>query len=356
MLTEAFRLLSPILVARHQEMLGRELADSPELTALHDAYAEYTVRDQHLPRPVLAYFGYHALSDTVSFDDVDLIGDGLLVPQLLRDVLAIHDDIVDEDVEKFGAPPLPVVLSRARGDLTQRGKDLGLYYADLLIGVLLRLAARPGGDTAHRLTKLIAETLYVNQRGQLAELIAEDQPLTAMATDDLLLIGERKAAYYCYAFPFAVGAAMAGHAPTVIEPAIRLLVRIGTASQVVDDMTGTWPGVIDTDKDTLGEIRHLRRTVPLVLLAQDPATPATVRELLDTAPPLSDIDARVLRDALWNSPVPMKAVVLCRRLLAEITPQLGPIGLGEAASTYVCDLVAYRLSASVDRLERALMQ
>ncbi len=97
MLAEAFTHLSPQLVERYRALLAHEVADSPELDHLHQLYTEYALRDLHLPRPVLAYFGYHALSDAVDFTDVDRIGDGLVLPQLLRDVLAIRDDVVDED-------------------------------------------------------------------------------------------------------------------------------------------------------------------------------------------------------------------------------------------------------------------
>lgn len=110
-LAEAFTHLSPQFAERYRALLCNEVADSPELDHLHQLYTEYALRDLHLPRPVLAYFGYHALTDSADFTDVERIGDGLLVPQLLRDVLAIRDDIVDEDLEKFGAPPLPVALS-----------------------------------------------------------------------------------------------------------------------------------------------------------------------------------------------------------------------------------------------------
>ncbi|MGH3873912.1 MAG: hypothetical protein ACRDSR_20805 [Pseudonocardiaceae bacterium] len=42
-------------------------------------------------------------------------------------------------MEKFGAPPLPVELSHTGGTaLTKLGKDLALYYADFLLGVIFQ--------------------------------------------------------------------------------------------------------------------------------------------------------------------------------------------------------------------------
>ncbi|WNV86603.1 polyprenyl synthetase family protein [Umezawaea sp. Da 62-37] len=353
MLAEAFEKLSPQLATLYSVLLTRELADSPELASLHGAYAEYAQRDRHLPRPVLTYFGFHAFTDAVDFTDVDRIGEALVVPQLLRDVLAVHDDIVDEDLDKFGASPLPVVLSGAAGKLTQHGKDLALYYGDFLVGVLYRAASRVTGETGNALVRLISDTLYVNQRGQLAELLAETKPLSQTTVDDLLLIGERKAAHYCYAFPFVAGATLAGHDEHRIRPAARLLLKIGTASQVVDDITGTFPGVMDHDKDTLGEIANLRRTVPLVLLATGSHT-EKVAALLAAPTPMSSEDAIAIREELWGSDVPSRALALCRNLVADIKVDLASITLGTAALEYIGDLVDHRLSGSLNRFERAI--
>jgi geranylgeranyl pyrophosphate synthase len=118
-------------------------------------------------------------------------------------------------------------------------------------------------------------------------------------------------------FPFVVGATLAGHAIADIEPAARLLLKIGTASQVVDDIAGAFPGVIDHDKDTLGEIANLRRTVPLV-------------------------------------DVPARALTLSRDLLDQINADIYKVALGHAALSYLRELTEYRLAGSLARCEQAL--
>ncbi len=353
MLTEAFTTLSPQLAARYQAVLAPALTSSPELIDLHEHYLDYTHLDAHLPRPVLAYFGYHAATDEVTFDDLDTIGDGLLIAQLVRDFLAIHDDIVDEDLDKFGAAPLPVRLSgQVDQKLTQHGKDLALYYGDFLIGVILQLAADTGTH-APAITRLIGDTLYVTQRGQLAELLTEKKQLRDTDIEDVLLIGERKAAYYCYGFPFALGATLAGHPPDVIDPVVRVLLAIGTLSQAVDDLTGAFPGMIDNDKDTLGEIANLRRTLPLVLLAHN-TTQTEVVELLAAPTPLGQDDSRRLREDLWNSDAPRLALTLCQEKLTQIEPRLDTLPLGIAAATYLNDLVHHRLTTNINRFAGAV--
>jgi len=354
MLTEAFTTLSPQLAARYHAVLARALIGSPELTTLHEHYLDYARLDAHLPRPVLAYFGYHATAEEVTFGDLDTIGNGLLIAQLVRDFLAIHDDIVDEDLDKFGTAPLPVRLSgQVDQKLNQHGKNLALYYGDFLIGVIFQLAANTG-TYAPSVTRLIGDTIYVTQRGQLAELLTEKRKLRDTEVEDVLLVGERKAAHYCYGFPFALGATLAGHPPEMIDPVVSLLLVIGTLSQAVDDLVGAFPKVIKNDKDSLGEIANLRRTLPLVLLAHN-TIQTDVIELLSAPTPLDEDGARRIREHLWDSDVPRLALILCQSKLDRVQSRLNKLPVGTATATYLNDLVHYRLTTNINCLARALV-
>lgn len=185
------------------------------------------------------------------------------------------------------------------------------------------------------------------------ELLTEERQLRDTNVEDVLLIGEHKAANYCYAFPFALGATLAGHPPDVIDPVVSVLRAIGTLSQVVDDLTGAFPGVIDNDKDTLGEIANLRRALPLVLLAHNTAQ-ADIIELLSGPTPLDENDARQLREYLWNSDAPRLALTLCRDKLSRIQSLVHTLPIGKATATYLDDLVRHRLATTISHLHVAL--
>jgi len=177
--------------------------------------------------------------------------------------------------------------------------------------------------------------------------------LVRSRVSDLLTIYERKAAYYCYSFPFEVGVRLAGHSPDVADAVRPVLLRIGVTSQLIDDITGAFPGIVDEDKDTLGELAHLRRTVLLILLAQQDM-PDPIRARLAAKPPLSLTEAERLRVELWDSPVPTLALQLCQDLLSDIQPQMSGLPLGIATSEYVDDLIQHRLEGSIARLRSAL--
>lgn len=80
--------------------------------------------------------------------------------------------------------------------MTHHGKDLARYYGDFLIGVIFQLAANTATN-APAAPRLIGDTLYVTQLGQLAELLTEERRLRAPNVEDVLLIGEQKTAHYC---------------------------------------------------------------------------------------------------------------------------------------------------------------
>ncbi len=360
MLEEAFAQLSPTLLSRYEALLRRETAESPELETLHAEYVPYALRDQFLPRPILAYMGYHATSAKVAFDDVDSIGDALFIPQLVRDFLAIHDDIVDEDLEKFGEPPLPVAYSYRSGKqagevgITKQGKDLALFYGDFLLGMIFRIVARIEPSAASvRMTKLLADTLYVNQRGQLKELLLEEEPLTKASLEDVLDVHKKKAAYYCYSLPFEVGVVAAGHDDALARSVGAVLLELGTASQIIDDVTGALPGVLDHDKDTLGEIVNLRRTVPLVLLAQQDRLAPDIRNLLWYEQPLDQAEALRVREALWASEVPRQSVALVEEYAGKVRLQLDGLAIEGPTREYLSDLVDRRLMGNVEKLREA---
>ena len=363
MLEQAFKCLSPKFSAAYQVLLSRELPSDPLLGLVNDKYRQYATSDSVLPRPILAYMGYHAMSEHVDFSDTDGLLDMLLIAQLLRDILAIHDDVVDEDREKFGAPTLPLSFSSdlgLKGELTRGGKDMAIFYGDILFGVLGRLIGKLPLHTLTRVQQLVGETLAVTSSGQVEELLIENSPVLDTSVETILRIAERKAARYCYVFPFCLGAYLAGHSDEDIGSGASLLLAIGRASQVIDDITGAFPGVVDEDKDSIGEIRSLRRTVPLVLFAQINSMDASSRRLLTQPPPLSHEDAIALRFAMWKSEAPQRALELCE---AQLTAALRGLALMESENRiggptkeYLADLIEFRLRGSLERLRKGISE
>ncbi|WP_424217796.1 polyprenyl synthetase family protein (plasmid) [Streptomyces sp. BI20] len=230
------------------------------------AYFDYsTLGDRALNRPVTLLLGYGATRKTLGPALLDELGPVALVPQAVRDLLAVHDDVVDGDPAKFDRPTLHRVI----------GDGAAVYTGDLLLGLIGDLVDQAPADipTRYRLHRLIWRAIRRNQRGQLTELALEQRHPATIPTPVLEALYADKAAEYCYALPFELGTTLAG-THTRLRQLRPVLETIGVASQIVDDLAGTCDG----GKDTPGELLHLRRTVLLTHLAHhltphEPLTP-----------------------------------------------------------------------------------
>jgi geranylgeranyl pyrophosphate synthase len=328
--------LRPQLTSAYQslakEMAGQYLADLPDIAA---AYQHYTAGDRNLNRPLLTLVGYGAHRDQLGPELLQDLGPLVFVPQLVRDFLAIHDDIVDGDLVKFDRPTLPAAL----------GPEAALLTADLLLGVAGDLIdqadTRP--RTKARLHHQVATVLRRTQQGQLTELSLADRDPASIAADVLVRLYADKAAAYCYSFPFEFGATATGQPDTDHRPVHRALEDIGTASQIVDDLAGNLPG---GTKDTPGEVLQLRRTVLLTQLA--------VR--LDAADPLAAVvrgnrataeQAGLIREAFTTTGAAAATAALAVQLARTAEAQLATVHIGAPALQYLRDLVQARIHATL---------
>ncbi len=363
-LKQAFEVLSPMLKMRYENVLRRSLCVSGGLlNDLHSLYLEYAVRDVYMPRPILTFFGYHYDKDDVSFECVDEIGDIILIAQLVRDIAAIHDDIIDEDVLKFGKPPLSVLLSAPVFDerayqekrLTKRGKDLAILYGDYLYGVLGQLilsASRLHGSAiVESLGELVADVFRVTNQGQIYELLMDGRLIEHIVAFEILELYRAKAAHYCYAFPFEIGLITAGASSAIRIKSKLLLLDIGVASQIVDDIAGAFPDLLDQGKDTKGELQQLRRTILTVLFAKTEEGKAFLLTIADRFS-LSDQEIRMLKETMIKSACIEEAISQAQDVLGNYEERIKQIGLGMSAQRYLMDLIQVRIRDNLGQIER----
>ena len=110
----------------------------------------------------------------------------------------------------------------------------------------------------------------LTQKGQLRELILHKTPISEVSLTDVIDVYKYKASYYCYAFPLEIGLILSECKEKVKNDARDMMLTIGIASQLLDDIIGIFPERFHNQKDTLSDILLLRRTVPIVLLAAHP--------------------------------------------------------------------------------------
>ncbi|WP_044640475.1 polyprenyl synthetase family protein [Risungbinella massiliensis] len=357
-IAEAFQEWSPVLYTRYQELISRWNTDIDPNIFGH--YQSYAWGDQHLPRPLLTWIGYLSTSTQATRSELDSLGDTVFLSQLLRDLLAIHDDIVDEDRIKFGSPTLPVRLSARTQEiknwrdqsLNKQGKDLSLFFGDSLFSFILQVImdSNHPETTKWKLLKLVEETNRLTQRGQIQELLLAEIPFTEIRMNHLLEVYRWKAGTYCYAFPFEIGCLVNGSIPIETQKkASTLLTQIGAASQIIDDIAGCFPEVLEQGKDTLGELLHLRRTVLLVDLAHQPHLSRRVQEILKKSE-CSIQEAWILKKEMKKMGTLQRAVSLSKSLINNAEQQISNFGFSPISTEYLTDLVYKRVTKNIERV------
>lgn len=336
MLTELRKRLAPILSTGYGEAVdewtGRHIADLPDMTA---AYHDYALADRNLNRPLLTLVGYGARRSGLGPELYDEVGPACFIAQVVRDFLAIHDDIVDGDREKFGQPTLPAVL----------GDEAAIFFGDLLLGLIGDLieGAPIPAQARHRLHVLVLRALRRNQRGQLTELALQRRSPREVPTEILLQVYADKAAEYCFVLPFEIGTVLAGESSAIADIVRPTLEDIGVASQIIDDIAGHITG---SGKDTPGELLHLRRTVLLSELARR-TPPGHPLDAVISGQTASADDVPVIREAFASSGALRATGRHAEALAGRARAAIPGLPLAGPAIEYLMDLLTLRVTENL---------
>lgn len=136
--------------------------------------------------------------------------------EVLQGYLLIHDDIIDDDIERRGEPTLhkiferlaPVGLSKIHRE--KIGKDIAIIAGDAAADLVQRFIIETSFPPRQQLDilELIEETLHTTYVGQVLDILALPGRLPRMS--DQLLRYRLKTAQYSIAAPFMVGAQLGG--------------------------------------------------------------------------------------------------------------------------------------------------
>ncbi len=260
-----------------------------KITEVISKYIDYIAGDQAMPRPLLTFFGYthqNYINWSVQLQKITPI---IYLPQLVRDLLAIHDDVVDEDKSKNGLITLPLSYSRLLSlnnqheEITNFGKNISIFLGDALIGACFGVigeSLKIKKNVKLNIYSLTAELFLLTQKGQLNELVLQKTPINKISLVDIIDVHKHKASYYCYVFPLEIGLILSGCNEKIKNNAKDMMLKIGIASQLLDDIIGIFPERFNNQKDTLSDILLLRRTAPIVLLGSHPDISQNIFKIL----------------------------------------------------------------------------
>lgn len=218
-----------------------------------------------LTRPLLVHVSFRAFGG-MDIGAAATLGAGF---EMLHSALLMHDDVIDRDFIRRGAPNLGAVyrddvLSLGHpGDTAEyAGHAASIIAGDILLAGSIRLAALAGMTTpnARAIIDVVHAALLASAAGELDDLLFSLSPASTPVSE-VLNMERLKTAAYSFEAPLQAGALLAGAPQEVAARLGRLGRHIGTAYQIIDDVLGTFGDPAETGKSIESDLRSGKRTV-----------------------------------------------------------------------------------------------
>lgn len=214
-------------------------------------------------RPYMVGLSYGAFSSDM---DYDRILPAMVAEELFHQAVLIHDDIIDRDTVRYGAPNITgqydSIYQSLIGDDTERrhfSNSAALLAGDLLLSssyqVLQRTKVESGNLVAA--TETFAEAIFAVSGG---ELLDTETTFRSTGGADAYTIALYKTARYSFVGPLLVGAELAGASNDAIDSLREFGEKLGVAFQLQDDLLGVYGDSAETGKSTSSDIVEGKRT------------------------------------------------------------------------------------------------
>lgn len=224
--------------------------------------------------------------------------------ELLHTALLVHDDVIDGDVERRGAPNVVGTFAAAgeQGGLAPQparrwGERAALLAGDLMLTSALRITARLDVDARRRaqLVELVDESVFRAAAGELAD-VAYAAGLVTPTPVQIRDTMADKTAHYSLELPLRAAAILAGSPPPLADRLGDIGRSLGVVFQMRDDLLGVFGHTEETGKSASNDLREGKQTL-LVAAARGTAGWQQVEHLFGQ-PGLTDDEAARLRAAL----------------------------------------------------------
>ncbi|PWC05733.1 polyprenyl synthetase family protein [Agromyces badenianii] len=262
--------------------------------------------------------------------------------ELLHTAFLMHDDVIDHDLVRRGAPNVAgrfALESIDRGLPADWAHEYGeasaILAGDLLISGALRVVAELEAPRVVRraVLEIVDECVFLAAAGEHADVRqAVRHAGDAPGERDILAMIENKTASYSFSAPLQAGAMLGGASAASVARLGEIGRHLGVAFQLRDDVLGVYGSVEVTGKSALSDLREGKETL-LIAYAREHPDWAQAAAGFGT-PELDDAEAARLRSAIESSGARERVERLiderCAAAVDAITGSDLPQGLHEA--------------------------
>ncbi len=184
--------------------------------------------------------------------------------ELLHSSLLVHDDIMDNDRLRRGAPTVFAQYERlARGESAgEFGRSMGICAGDVGFFVAWDIFSGLAVEPARRqkVAGLVAREMCAVGAAQMQDVAFGAFPRLP-GPDEVLDLYLHKTARYTFSLPLSCGAILAGAGEAAVRTLVRLGMYLGTVFQLRDDELGMFGSPARTGKPVGSDIREGKKTL-----------------------------------------------------------------------------------------------
>lgn len=253
---------------------------------------------------------------------------GAVAVELVHNFSLLHDDLMDGDEERRHRPTAWKAF----------GPGLAVLAGDGLL-VLAEQVLMESSGAGDRAAKLLTDATAALIDGQSQDLSFETR-MDVTVEECLAMAGNKTGALLACAS--AIGAALAGAEPAVVERLYGFGHNLGIAFQAVDDLLGIWGRPEVTGKSSWNDLRQRKKSVPVVAaLTSDTPAAAELAELYGLPGDLDEDQlvraARLVEDAGGR----LRTEVEAQKHLELALGCLDGLGIPEVTRTDLAALAAF---------------
>lgn len=253
---------------------------------------------------------------------------GAVAVELVHNFSLVHDDVIDDDVERRHRPTVWSVF----------GVGPAIIAGDALSTLAVQVLVEHPGPGRPAAVAALGRATQAMIAGQALDMAYEARPAVSLEECLAMVRGKTAAMLACAT---ELGAILAG-AP---DPAVRALhdfgMHLGTAFQAVDDVLGIWGDPAATGKPVGSDLVQRKKSIPVaaVLDRCDPATAGDIARRL--AGPLDDGEVAALSAELEDRGGRAAAMALAVTHLAAAVHALGQVPLHPGPSAALADVARF---------------
>jgi len=182
--------------------------------------------------------------------------------ELIQAALLIHDDIMDNDVQRRGKPTIHVQYQQefSRGkNTTLLGTSLAICLGDEALFLAMQLVASLQDPFAGRIMRYMAPEMVKTGLGQAQDVISAAS--TIATKEEILSTYLYKTAGYTFTIPLSVGALLAGKNEAYLEKISSIGRSLGLLFQLQDDFLGIFGDPTKTGKNITSDVAENKKTL-----------------------------------------------------------------------------------------------